>query len=90
MMSCSKLAPSPTTLNLEHQDEYAISLYTEANQGKDTDKISSDANMNNFDLAMLLDDVCFTILSILAQSPTIWKTQGLSVIYIICKCLAGM
>ena len=52
MMSCSKLAPSPTTLNLEHQDEYAISRYTEANQGKDTDKISSDANMNNFDLAM--------------------------------------
>ena len=93
MMSCSRLAPSPTTLNSEHQNEYAISLYTEAKQGKDyltTDKIFSDTNMSNFDLIMPQDDVCFSILSILAQSPTICKTQGLSVIYIICKCLAGM
>ena len=93
-MSCSKLVPLPTTLNFEHQNEFAISPYIEANRGKDnltTEEIFSfETNMNNFDLTMPLDDVCFTILSILAQSPTIWKTQGLSVIYIICKCLAVM
>ena len=70
-MSCSKLVPLPTTLNFEHQNEYAISLYIEANQGKDnltTDEIFSfETNMNNFDITMPLDDVCFTILFILAQ-----------------------
>ena len=75
MISRSMLAPSPTTLNLEHQNEYAISLYIEANQGKDnltTNEIFSfETNMNNFDITMPLDDVCFTILSILAPSLTI-------------------
>ena len=71
MMSCSNLAPLPIILNFDYQNEYALSLYTEANQGKNnltTDRIFSfDTNMNSFDLAMPLDDVCFTILSIFAQ-----------------------
>ena len=45
MMSCSKLAPLPTTLNFEHQNDYAISLYTGANRGKDN--LTTDKNFFN-------------------------------------------